>query len=281
MSDDELCVTCGTRLVGVYCHVCGEKVLAPEDLRVAPFVRRALAGAFDADSRLWRSARLLLTRPGELTTEFVRGRREPYVHPLQLFLLANLVLFLSMRWLGGFDTFTTRLEWHVQEPLYGGIASELVAARATAGSPEAAAYRARFDEATPNYANSMVILMVPLIALGVALLQLRRRQPMVKHLVFALHFMAFLMLLSAVLSKLLWLLVVLAPAASSFVNSDMPVSLTLSTLLSIYMGVGFWRAYGDRIPVAVAKGIVGVLLTVPALLIYRAILFFTVYLTLD
>jgi hypothetical protein len=106
MSEGQVCVTCGAELRGAYCHACGEKVLGPEDLRVTTFLRRAMAAAFDADSRLWRTCRLLLARPGELTAEFVRGRREPYVHPLQLFLLANLVLFLALRWFGGFGTFT-------------------------------------------------------------------------------------------------------------------------------------------------------------------------------
>lgn len=277
---DGACVTCGAELAGRFCHACGERVIEPADLRVGTFVRRAAAAAFDADSHLWLTLRLLLLRPGWLTLEFVRGRRSPYVHPLQTFLIVNLVLFLSLKYLFGFQTFTTQLRWHVDQPLYGSVARELVESRAPAGSEAAAEYARRFDAATPDYANSMIILMVPVVAAGIALLSIRRREPFVKHLVFALHFMAFLMLLSTLLPLVLWLLMQVFPIVGELANRDMPVSLAISTILSIWCGVGFWRAYGDRPWFAAAKGIAVVFMLIPALIVYRAILFFVVYYSL-
>ena len=45
------------------------------------------------DSRLLRSFRALLFRPGALTTAYLEGPRKPYISPFQLFLLANLLFF--------------------------------------------------------------------------------------------------------------------------------------------------------------------------------------------
>lgn len=47
-----------------------------------------------ADSRLWRTLWLLLTRPGFLTVEFLEGRRARYLPPFRLYLVMSVVLFL-------------------------------------------------------------------------------------------------------------------------------------------------------------------------------------------
>ena len=76
-------MTCGAALHGPFCHACGERVLDPADLRLPAFLRHVAEGAFDLDSRLWRTFRELFRRPGLLTAEFMAGRRRPYLHPLQ------------------------------------------------------------------------------------------------------------------------------------------------------------------------------------------------------
>jgi hypothetical protein len=56
-----------------------------------------------AEGALWRTLRLLLTRPGQLTVEYLRGRRRYYVLPLRLYLTVSVVVFLAIRWAGGAD----------------------------------------------------------------------------------------------------------------------------------------------------------------------------------
>lgn len=266
-------------LKGAYCHVCGEKVLGPEDLRVGTFMRRAAGAAFDADSRLWRTYRKLLFRPGFLTAEFVRGRREPYVHPLQTFLLANVVFFLMLSTFGGFGTFTTRLEWHIGQPLYGDVARQLVEQRVEPGTAEANAYAVRFDEATPRYANSMVILVVPILAAGLALLYLRRRVPFVQHLVFALHFMAFLLLFTTIMPYALWL--IMQVPGTGFLDGEGPISVLLLLAFSWYFALAMRRAYGDGRLASLVRGLAATVVLFISVILYRGILFLAVYFTLD
>src|SRR5262249_13954190 len=40
------------------------------------------------DGALWRTLRLLFTRPGKLSLEFAAGRRRPYLNPFRLLLIA-------------------------------------------------------------------------------------------------------------------------------------------------------------------------------------------------
>jgi hypothetical protein len=280
-----VCVTCGTPLQGEYCHVCGERTLAADDKRLISFLKDALNGAFDTDARLWRSLRVVVTKPGELTAEHLRGRRRIYLSPLQLFLLANLLFFTMIGTIGGFDTFTTRLRHHVEMGGYGAAASELVARRARAGTTERIAYEQRFDEATPRYANSLVIVMVPLLAVALYGLYGGHRY-FVHHLVFALHFFAWLLLLQVVLSLILRLLshavlaLIDADTANAMLlrlNSELFVGLPLTLLVVWYLVAALRRSYGDSLPVALARAL-GVLAGLAvALTLYRMFLFYVVY----
>ena len=87
------CRNCGAALAGPYCSQCGQ-FDAPSD----PTLRELLADAWDAltslDGKLAASLRLLLFRPGALTTEFLDGRRARYLPPFRLYLVCSVVYFL-------------------------------------------------------------------------------------------------------------------------------------------------------------------------------------------
>jgi hypothetical protein len=50
------------------------------------------------DGKIPTTLWLLVRRPGQLTAEFLAGRRVRYLRPLRLFLLASVVLLLTLRW---------------------------------------------------------------------------------------------------------------------------------------------------------------------------------------
>lgn len=84
------CLNCGAPVQGVYCVACGQRSV---DLDASTWhvVREALGDATDLDGRVLRTVRAVIS-PGQLTLEFLRGRRAPYVSPLKLFLFAGTVL---------------------------------------------------------------------------------------------------------------------------------------------------------------------------------------------
>jgi hypothetical protein len=70
------CANCGASLSGVYCATCGQKA-APLDPTVGDFLHDLVHEIAHVDGKIVRSVRLLLTKPGFLTREYVEGRRAP------------------------------------------------------------------------------------------------------------------------------------------------------------------------------------------------------------
>ena len=94
------CENCGSPLHGKYCRDCGQRRDSP--IRSLPrLMREALDHMFSADSRLWRTLRDLLLRPGALTRRYLNGGRVHYTPPFRLYILLSLIFFLGLSLLGG------------------------------------------------------------------------------------------------------------------------------------------------------------------------------------
>ncbi len=111
--DGERCPTCTAPIRKRYCAVCGEERPSAHPRTIVGFLRRVFARVLDADNRLYRSLRALLAQPGALTAEFLRGRRRPYLGPIQLFALINVAFYLYASSPTGPNTFQTPLYIHV------------------------------------------------------------------------------------------------------------------------------------------------------------------------
>ena len=111
--DGERCPTCHATIRNRYYAVCGEKRPSAHPSTVLGFLRAAVARVFDADNRLYRSLWTLIARPGALTTAYLKGRHQPYLGPLQLFVLVNAAFYLFVTSGIGPNTFQTPLHIHV------------------------------------------------------------------------------------------------------------------------------------------------------------------------
>jgi len=60
------------------------------------FAREMLVELIDFDGRMLRSMRLLLTRPGFLSYEYINGRRVAYTSPVRIYIVISLVFFLVL-----------------------------------------------------------------------------------------------------------------------------------------------------------------------------------------
>ena len=89
------CANCQQPLTGAYCALCGQ----PRDVH-----RRSVWGLLHElgkdiasfDSRILRTARALMLRPGELAKAYHEGRTQPFVPPVRLYLFVSLVFFLAL-----------------------------------------------------------------------------------------------------------------------------------------------------------------------------------------
>lgn len=90
-----VCANCGDPLGGAYCPTCGQKV-TPLQQPIHHFLGEAAVEYFGIDGRLWTSLKLLLLKPGELTREYLAGRRVRYLRPLRIYLSATLAFFFLL-----------------------------------------------------------------------------------------------------------------------------------------------------------------------------------------
>ncbi|CAN5429238.1 hypothetical protein BH18VER1_BH18VER1_07900 [soil metagenome] len=80
------CANCGTNLLGEYCFQCGQKRIPPDHLSLRRFVHEAVVHVGDFEhTKIFRTLRALLVRPGLLTTEYIAGKRADWVTPLKIF----------------------------------------------------------------------------------------------------------------------------------------------------------------------------------------------------
>ena len=87
------CLNCGYALAGQYCGNCGQRARS-RLISIWELVRDAFGDLFELDSRLWRTLVPLLVRPGQLTRDYLLGRRARYMPPFRMYLVLSLLFFL-------------------------------------------------------------------------------------------------------------------------------------------------------------------------------------------
>ena len=89
-------------LTGHYCSQCGQPAI--DYHRSFGTLLADAADAFlNLDERFLKSFGLILIKPWRLTNDFLAGRRQRYVHPLRIYLIASLAFFFLIRSLEHFN----------------------------------------------------------------------------------------------------------------------------------------------------------------------------------
>ena len=79
-----------------FCGVCGqEATVKPPTL--GEFVQQFSGAYLSTEGALWRTLKLLLLKPGELTRLYLTGRRKHFLLPLRLYLTISVLMLLALR----------------------------------------------------------------------------------------------------------------------------------------------------------------------------------------
>jgi len=215
------CLNCGAAFAPLtmpkFCPACGqETTLLPPTLR--EFAQQFGGAYVSTEGALWRTLKLLVLKPGELTVQYLAGRRKHYVLPLRLYLTVSLVLLLVVRLthsvsvVEGVDSAEMRaaergplpsLVLNVAPVRVGvkdgvfvcdSLPALLCAQIQARAAPDARQFLARVRQANErvvaNFGLVMAVLL-PLFALCLKLADWRRHWRYTAHLVFTLHLHAF------------------------------------------------------------------------------------------
>lgn len=86
------CLNCGAPVGGVFCAACGQRVV-PANPTVSELAGDAWQELSGYDGRIAATCKALL-HPGQLTRDYLAGRRAHYLSPVRLYLTASLIYFL-------------------------------------------------------------------------------------------------------------------------------------------------------------------------------------------
>ncbi len=262
------CMNCGATLAGAYCSACGQEARI-ETPTVGEFVREFVQDQMALEGKLWRTLKLLVTRPGALTLDYLAGRRQCYVRPLRLYLALS-VLFFAVSGLNSHSAWFQADPGEEDKPLFsttqraappaGGNAAASAAGKSggtdapalpteedlrelTTGNPRldarihkyfkqtrGQAY-AQISRAIDNDAPLAMFFLLPLFAALLQLAYLRHHLRYGAHLLFALHYHA-LVFLDLLLLEIPWPGIVAA---------------VLRCAIPVYLVLALRRVYGGRL----------------------------------
>lgn len=89
------CLNCGAEVHGKYCSECGQLNRDPTTT-VKELFHDLLHALVHFDGKFFATVKLLLTKPGFLTTEFVNGKRSKYLPPVQMYVFTSAIFFFIL-----------------------------------------------------------------------------------------------------------------------------------------------------------------------------------------
>jgi hypothetical protein len=276
--ESPVCPTCKQPSQGKFCSACGEEVVLRPDYSFRRFLSETLNIATSLESNIFRSFALLISKPGFLTVEYFAGRRKRYLKPLQLFIFCNVIFFFFQAFTG-FNSLRTPLQVHLHQMPYSSLARRKVAKAIVQSGTTFSDYEARFNSTLETQAKTLVFLMIPMFALGLEIIYLRKGEFFVKHLVFSTHFFAFYLLMLSIL----YLVIKVVGRVLAHLEGwgdhfgDLFMTAIMLSCCLVYLVIGCRRAYEQSWALSVLKGLalIGVLAVVVQS--FRLVLFFTAF----
>lgn len=237
------CTNCGEAGAEKFCAHCGERQPGHHDLSVGHFAHDVAHELAHVDSKLVRTLRELITRPGFVTAEYFAGRKSRYIPPLRLFLTLFALQFLLLTFykpaaiysVGSFMKFDS-----------GGALTRLVKKGAAKRHLTTEEFQERVDERW--HKNLSLLQLVHIVGLALVLKMLHHRRYLVEHLVFAAHFLSFSYLVTMVIVFPIYAVVGFKPGP----QQKALTALTIVIML-IYLFLAQRRFYGDSKGAAIVK----------------------------
>src|SRR5579871_382648 len=206
------CPNCGERVDQNYCPNCGQEHTTTI-MPVGHLLRDIVDEFILLDSKLLRTLKPLLTRPGFLTNEYIAGRRVRYVSPFRLYFVIIALYFLAFSFAHYDVAVMHGLAYGLEQAHPAHIrngaaptemsamhpADHIHASHRGGDGPEVSDRARRHRLAVGRTANwflknqsLITFLLVPVAALLLKLLYLGTRRLYIEHLVFAVHLQSFM-----------------------------------------------------------------------------------------
>lgn len=96
LSDNQnKCRNCDTEFSGKYCPECGQTI-KHFDKPFKFFIVDFMGNIFAFDTRLWKTFKAVLFKPGKMTLDFMNGKRVRYMPPFRFYIFVSFIFFLLL-----------------------------------------------------------------------------------------------------------------------------------------------------------------------------------------
>lgn len=106
---EEICLNCGTTVNDNYCPHCGQENRASRE-SFGDLMYHFFSDFTHFDSRLFKTIKYLVVKPGFLTKEYLAGKRKRYFHPIRMYIFISFVFFLFMGLLSSHENHGTDVD---------------------------------------------------------------------------------------------------------------------------------------------------------------------------
>jgi hypothetical protein len=254
-----VCRNCGFEDAGNYCSRCGQSF---GELK-KPFrvIFTDLLSSLSLDSRIFRTIPVFLFQPGRITVEFLQGKRKKYMPPVRLYLFLSILFFFVVRYAAD-----RQIDDIVQVRQNGQTVNVdtvlnqrgIIDITTDVGTDTEAETESRLGERISrvindrelyvnNFLNNLsyaLFLLMPLFALLLQILYIRRNRYYIEHLIFSLNIHSFALFLMS----MIFFLRLLLSGNDTFLFTGI-------ALIPVYLMVGLKRVYRQGIFKVLLKAI--------------------------
>jgi len=260
MTNNKTCVTCDAALHGLYCHECGERVVEAKDFSLRKILGDGLDAFTNLDSKVFKSFKRLIFKPGTLTEAYYIGQRKDYLKPFQIFILTNIFFFIFLSQL---DLFLIPSKWFIVKDFEIFNFDIEGTAQNIADRREQSLHEIKliYDQKIAATSKLFMVLLVPALAAISYPIAYKKLPEYGKHIILALHLLSFFFILAVCYTKLFSLLPI--ELESSY------FTIPISSIFTIYTILTFKRLFNESIWLSIVKGLYFFIFLFVAIFIYR------------
>ena len=89
------CLNCNAIVHDRFCGICGQENIEPKE-SVWHLINHFFQDITHFDGKFFSSLKYLIFKPGFLSSEYVRGRRQAYLNPVRFYIFTSFIFFLAM-----------------------------------------------------------------------------------------------------------------------------------------------------------------------------------------
>ena len=86
------CLNCNAQIYGKYCHICGQENIEPKDT-FWHLISHFFQDITHFDGKFFSTLKLLITKPGYLSKEYLQGKRMSYLNPIRMYIFTSAFFF--------------------------------------------------------------------------------------------------------------------------------------------------------------------------------------------